>query len=178
MVLANKVRRELEWLQQGSKARTSKARYRLNSAQQLQGELKVIKARNVQQGKAAKIDFEAIGRKTKKLLEAQNIGISRGGRALFAHLNLQLSPGKCVGVLGQNGSGKTTLIQLLRGELAPDLGTITWADGIRVVVFDQKREQLNPELTLKEALCPLGDRVVFREHSVHISAWAKRFLFL
>jgi ATP-binding cassette subfamily F protein uup len=176
LVLSNKVQRELEWLQKGPKARTSKARYRLDSAQQLQDELSATRARNAQ-SKAAEINFEATERKTKKLLEAQDIEISRGGRRLFAHLNLQLSPGKCVGVLGPNGSGKTTLIQLLRGKLTPDFGTITWAEGVQVVTFDQRREQLNPAQTLKQALCPLGDRVVFRGHSLHVATWAKRLLF-
>jgi ATP-binding cassette subfamily F protein uup len=176
LVLSNKVQRELEWLQKGPKARTSKARYRLDSAQQLQDELSATRARNAQ-SKAAEINFEATERKTKKLLEAQDIEISRGGRRLFAHLNLQLSPGKCVGVLGPNGSGKTTLIQLLRGKLTPDFGTITWAEGVQVVTFDQRREQLNPAQTLKQALCHLGDRVVFRGHSLHVATWAKRLLF-
>src|SRR5699024_434065 len=119
LMLSNKVQRELEWLHRGPKARTSKARYRLDSAQQLQDELSTVKVRNAQ-SKTAEIDFETTQRKTKKLLEAQDLEMSRGGKRLFVHLNLQLSPGKCLGVLGQNGSGKSTLIQLLRGDLMPD----------------------------------------------------------
>lgn len=176
LILSNKVRREKEWLQRGPKARTSKAQYRLDNAQQLQDELAVIKARNAQ-NKTVDIDFEATGRKTKKLLEAQDIEMTRGGKRLFSHLTLQLSPGKCIGVLGRNGSGKSTLVNLLKGDLAPDSGSIKWADGIQVVTFDQKREQLDPELTLKQALCPIGDRVVFQGQSLHVSSWAKRFLF-
>jgi ATP-binding cassette subfamily F protein uup len=176
LVLSNKVQRELEWLQRGPKARTSKARYRIDSAQQLQQELDAVKVRNTQ-SKVAEIDFETTPRKTKKLLEAQDLEISRGGKRLFTHLNLQLSPGKCVGVLGRNGSGKSTLIQLLKGDLAPDSGAIKWADGVQMVTFDQRREQLNPAQTLKQALCPLGDRVVFQGRSLHVTSWARRFLF-
>ncbi len=174
--LSNKVRREREWLQRSPKARTSKAQYRLDNAQQLQEELAVIKTRNAHH-KTAVIDFEATSRKTKKLLEAQDIAMTRSGKRLFAQLSLQLSPGKCVGVLGRNGSGKSTLVSLLKGDLAPDSGSIKWADGVQIVAFDQKREQLNPELTLKQALCPLGDRVSFQGRSLHVSSWAKRFLF-
>jgi ATP-binding cassette subfamily F protein uup len=176
LVLSNKVQRELEWLQRGPKARTSKARYRIDSAYQLQNELSAVKARNAQ-SKAAEIDFETTQRKAKKLLEAQDLEISRGGKQLFAHLNLQLSPDKCVGVLGRNGSGKSTLMQLLKGDLAPDSGAIKWADGVQMVTFDQRREQLNPAQTLKQALCPFGDRVVFQGRSLHVTTWAKRFLF-
>lgn len=176
LVLSNKVQQELKWLRRGPKARTSKARYRLDSAQQLQDELSAVRGRNAQ-GKAAEIDFEATQRKTKKLLEAHDLGITRGGKRLFAHLDLQLSPGKCVGILGRNGSGKSTLIQLLKGELSPDSGSIKWADGVQIVTFDQKREQLDPAQLLKEALCPQGDQVVFQGRSFHVTAWAKRFLF-
>ncbi|ADJ28085.1 ABC-F family ATP-binding cassette domain-containing protein [Nitrosococcus watsonii] len=176
MVLSNKVQRELAWLRRGPKARTSKARYRLDSAQQMEDELNTVKARNAQ-GRTARIDFEATERKTKKLLEARDIGISRGGKRLFSHLSLQLSPGKCVGVLGQNGSGKSTLIQLLTGELMPESGTIQWAEGVQIATFDQKREQLNFTQTLKEALCPLGDQVIFQGSTFHVASWAKRFLF-
>lgn len=176
LMLSNKAQRELEWLRRGPKARTSKARYRLDSAQQLQDELSAVKVRNAQ-SKTAEIDFETTQRKTKKLLEAQDLEMSRGGKRLFVHLNLQLSPGKCLGVLGQNGSGKSTLIHLLRGDLMPDAGTIKWADGVQIVTFDQKREQLNSAQTLKQALCPLGDRVIFQGRSIHVASWAKRFLF-
>ncbi|QBQ53109.1 ABC-F family ATP-binding cassette domain-containing protein [Nitrosococcus wardiae] len=176
LVLSNKVHRELNWLRRGPKARTSKARYRLDSAQQLQDELGAVKARNAQ-GKAAEIDFEATQRKTKKLLEAKDLGISRGGKQLFAHLGLQLSPGRCAGILGRNGSGKSTLMQLLKGDLSPDSGSIKWADGVQIVTFDQKREQLDPTQTLKEALCPQGDQVIFQGRALHIASWAKRFLF-
>ncbi|ABA57763.1 ABC transporter, ATPase subunit [Nitrosococcus oceani ATCC 19707] len=176
MVLSNKVQRELAWLRRGPKARTSKARYRLDSAQQMQDELSAVKTRNAQ-GQTARIDFEATERKTKKLLEARDIGISRGGKKLFSHLSLQLSPGKCVGVLGQNGSGKSTLIQLLTGDLIPDSGTVQWAEGVQIVTFDQKREQLNFSQTLREALCPLGDQVIFQGTALHVVSWAKRFLF-
>jgi ABC transport system ATP-binding/permease protein len=174
--LATKVRRELEWLQRGPKARTSKARYRLESAQQLQDELKTVQTRNAH-GRAAAIDFEATHRQTKKLLEAQDIGIRRDGKLLFSHLDLVLSPGDCIGILGRNGSGKSTLMDLLKGDLLPDCGTIKWAEGVRVVAFDQSREQLNREQTLKQALCPLGDQVIFRGETLHVTAWAKRFLF-
>jgi ATP-binding cassette subfamily F protein uup len=174
--LSNKVRREIEWLRRGPKARTTKARYRVDSAHELQAELSAVRARTRLEGRA-RIEFDATGRRTRKLLHASGIGLSRGGRQLFRGVDISLSPGVCLGVLGPNGSGKTSLLQMLAGELQPDAGTIERADGVQIVTFDQKREQLDPAQTLKQALCPSGDAVVYQGRQLHVVSWAKRFLF-
>ena len=175
-VLANKFRRELEWLRRGPKARTTKARGRIDAAYALKNELDETRGRNAQRASAG-IEFDATGRKTRKLLELQGVGLSRGGRRLFAGLDLTLGPGNCLGVLGRNGSGKSSLIQLLRGELEPDAGSIVRVDELKVVSFDQKREQLDKRLSLRETLAPMGESVVFQGKPLHVSAWAQRFLF-
>ena len=174
--LSNKVRREIEWLRRGPKARRTKAKYRIDSALDLQDELSSVRARNALE-RRAQIEFDATGRRTRKLLQASGIALARGGRPLFAGVDFTLTPGTCLGILGPNGSGKSSLLQLLSGELDPDAGTIERADGVQIVVFDQKREQLDPAQTLKEALCPSGDAVVFQGRQLHIVSWAKRFLF-
>ena len=78
---------------------------------------------------------------------------------------------------GPNGSGKTTLLRVLKGELEADAGTIERADGLRVVYFDQGREQLDPAAPLREGLGAHGDSVIYRDRVIHIAGWAKRFLF-
>jgi ATP-binding cassette subfamily F protein uup len=92
-------------------------------------------------------------------------------------LDLILTPGQRIGLLGVNGSGKTTLLRLMQGDLEPDQGTIKRAADLRVVTFSQHRETLVAEQTLHEALCPTGDMIDFRGRPVHVSAWAQRFLF-
>jgi ATP-binding cassette subfamily F protein uup len=92
-------------------------------------------------------------------------------------LDLIITPGVRVGLMGPNGSGKTTLLNLLAGALEPDAGTIERADGLRVVRFEQQRAWLDPDLPLRRALAPEGDAVVFQGRNVHVAAWAKRFLF-
>ncbi len=175
-VLANKFRRELEWLRRGPKARTTKAKGRIDSAYELKDQLSETRGRNAL-GRSAEIEFDASGRKTRRLVELKGVGLERGGRTLCSGLDLSLGPGSCLGVLGRNGSGKSSLMQLLRGGLKPTAGSITWADELKIVSFDQKREQLDRDLSLKEALSPTGDSVMFQGKPLHVSAWARKFLF-
>ncbi|MDB5292021.1 MAG: ABC-type transport system, ATPase component [Phycisphaerales bacterium] len=175
--LASRVRREAEWLKRGAKARTTKAKGRIQKAGRMMEELAELKARNAKQG-TAQIDFSATERKTRKLLTAKDVKKSLGGRVLFDHLNMVLSPGTKLGLLGPNGSGKSTLIRMLAGQLEADSGQIWRADGLRIVLFDQARKQLDKSLTLRTALSLAGtDTVVTPDGSMHITAWAKRFLF-
>jgi ATP-binding cassette subfamily F protein uup len=81
-----------------------------------------------------------------------------------------------VGLVGPNGSGKTTLLRLLRGEVAPSSGDIARAEHLRIVYFDQSRE-LDPNQTLRRALAPEGDSVIYQDRSIHVASWASRFLF-
>ncbi len=179
--LANKVRRETEWLRRGPKARATKARYRIDEAHRLQEELSDVRARNRSEGRVG-IGFDGTGRKTKKLLTATGLGKAFGGRVLFRDLDMVLSPGTRLGLLGRNGCGKSTLMAILAGAAVPDgprpdSGSIVLAEGVRIVSFDQKREQLDQSLTLRRALAPDGDSVVYQGRSVHVAAWAGRFLF-
>jgi ATP-binding cassette subfamily F protein uup len=173
--LANLVRREIEWLRRGPKARTTKAKARVDQAEAMIDELDQLDRRR--EAGSAGIDFTASGRKTRKLWECRGLSKSLGGRTLVSSLDLLLSPGSRIGVLGPNGSGKTTLLRTIIGELEPDSGTIDTADALRTVYFEQNRESLDPDLTLKRALAPEGDAVVYRDRSLHVAAWARRFLF-
>lgn len=174
--LATQVKREIEWLQRGAQARSTKAQGRINQAGQMIDELAELKFRN-NQSRTAGIDFSASGRQTRELLVGKDLTKSLGGKTLFQRLSLTLAPGTRLGLLGPNGSGKTTLIRLLTGELTPDAGTVKRADGLRVVLFDQNRAQLDKSQTLRDALSPNSDTVIYRGNPMHVSGWAKRFLF-
>ena len=173
--LANRARKETEWLRRSPKARTSKSKARVDDAHELLEELSQVQGRNIQ--KKAEIDFVASERETRKLLVAKNLAKQAGPRTLFHHLDFILSPGTRMGLMGPNGSGKTTLLRLLSGEAVPDQGTLKKADDLKIVYFDQHRAQLPSHLTLREALSPNGDYVMFRGTPIHVNGWCKRFLF-
>jgi ATP-binding cassette subfamily F protein uup len=174
--LANLVRREMEWLRRGPKARTTKSKARIQNAERLIGDL--AESRDRAQTFSAEIDFHASQRKTKRLWQGKGLSVSfGGGRQLFRDLDILLTPGTRLGILGPNGSGKTTLLRTIVGELQPDTGTIEQADGLRIVYFEQNRESLDPNVTLKRALAPEGDSVLYQGRSIHVAGWAKRFLF-
>ncbi|MGC2246482.1 MAG: ATP-binding cassette domain-containing protein, partial [Terriglobales bacterium] len=124
----------------------------------------------------AQIDFSATDRKTKRLIELEGVSCTMGNRTLFEDLNFTLTAGMRVGLVGPNGSGKTTLLRLLQGELSPAGGEIRRADWLRIVYFDQTRT-LDPDVTLRRALAPDGDSIVYRDRVIHVAGWAARFLF-
>jgi len=173
--LANTVRREIEWLRRGAKARSTKAKGRIKEAGRLIAELDDARARAA--AAPAGIDFASCQRRTRRLLVARNLSKSLGGRPLIRNLDLTIAPGMRIGLMGPNGSGKTTLLNLLAGTLAPDAGEIIRADALRLVRFEQHRMGLDPEQSLRRTLAPEGDTVTFQGTSIHVASWAKRFLF-
>jgi ABC transport system ATP-binding/permease protein len=172
--LENLVHSEIEWLRRGAKARTRKSKARIDKAGELMGELADLNMRR--RSGTAEIEFSATDRKTKRLIELQDVGYQFGDRKLFDGLNLIVTAGMRVGLVGPNGSGKTTLLRLFRGELTPSEGEIRRADWLRIVYFDQTRE-LDENVTLRRALAPEGDSVVYQDREVHVASWAAKFLF-
>ena len=172
--LANRVHTETEWLRRGPKARATKSKARIEKAQGMISELAALNART--QTSTARIDFSATNRQTKRLIELAGVGYTIGNRTLFEELDFSITSGMRVGLVGPNGSGKTTLLRLLRGDIEATEGEIHKADSLRIVSFDQNRE-LDPDLTLRRALAPDSDSVIYQEQVIHVASWAARFLF-
>jgi ATP-binding cassette subfamily F protein uup len=220
--LRNRVRTEIEWLRRGPKARTTKSKARIDTANTMIGQLADMTSRTATGSTG--IDFSASQRKTKRLVEFEGVactvpasrsrgvgpgfpanqttqrpgqtegggglnarmeladktGVSAPGegrpRTLFRNLNFVLTAGSKVGLVGPNGSGKTTFLRLLRGEIEPAEGSIRRAEALRLVYFSQMRE-IDESLTLRRALAPEGDSVVYLGRPIHVASWAARFLF-
>jgi ATP-binding cassette subfamily F protein uup len=175
--LASQVRREIEWLKGGAKARTTKAKGRIQQAHTMMADLADLKTRNNLQ-QAVEIEFDASGRQTRKLIAVKKVSKSLGDRVLFRDLSFTLSPQMTLGLLGPNGSGKSTLLKILKGDLVPDSGTVERASELRVVSFDQNRASLGDKSQpLRRALAPHGDKLFFQGSELHVSGFARRFLF-
>jgi ABC transport system ATP-binding/permease protein len=172
--LENRVHNELEWLRRGPKARTTKAKARIDKANELIGELADLNSRT--RTTSANIDFSATNRQTRQLIQLDHVGFSFGGRTLFEKVQFSVTSGMRVGLVGPNGSGKSTLLRLLLGELQPASGKIRKADNLRVVYFDQNR-RLDSDVLLRRALAPDSDSVIYQDRVIHVASWAARFLF-
>jgi ABC transport system ATP-binding/permease protein len=172
--LENRVHNELEWLRRGPKARTTKSKARIEKAYELLGDLADLNART--RSTAANINFSAINRQTRQLIQLDEVDFAFGGRKLFEKLQFSITSGMRVGLVGPNGSGKSTLLRLLLGELQPASGKIRKADNLRVVYFDQNR-RLDPDILLRRALAPDSDSVIYQDRVIHVASWAARFLF-
>jgi len=172
--LENRVHTEIEWLRRGPKARTTKSKARIDNANRLIGQLTDLRSRAITN--TAGIEFAASERQTKRLIELEDVSYGFGERTLFAGLNFALTAGTRVGLVGPNGSGKTTLLRLLTGENPPLRGTVKQAPALRTVYFDQTR-QLDLDSTLRRALAPDSDSVIYQDRVVHVASWAARFLF-
>src|ERR1700733_12150387 len=164
----------VEWLRRGPKARSTKAKARIDNAQDLIGQLRDVNARV--QTATAGIDFSATDRQTKRLVELEDVSVVLGERKIVEGLNFLVTSGMRVGLVGPNGSGKTTLLRLLTGELEPTTGTIKKAASLKIVYFSQMRE-LEEGVTLRRALAPDSDSVVYQGRVVHVASYATKFLF-
>jgi ABC transport system ATP-binding/permease protein len=176
--LKNRVKIEVDWLRRGPKARSTKAKARIDNAQDLIGQLRDVNQRV--QTSTAGIDFAATDRQTKRLVEFKDVALSFGEGAtekkIVEHLDFLIVNGMRVGLVGPNGSGKTTLLRLLTGELEPTAGSIKKAGSLKIVYFSQMRE-LDESVTLRRALAPDSDSVVYQGRVVHVASYATKFLF-
>ncbi|MDE1152041.1 MAG: ABC-F family ATP-binding cassette domain-containing protein [Micavibrio sp.] len=172
--LRNRVRTEIEWLRRGPKARGTKAKARIDTAHAMIDKLSEVDART--RTSNAGISFDATDRQTKRLIELEDVSIVFGEKLVVSHLNAMLANGMKLGLVGPNGSGKTTILRAMTGELPVTSGTVKRAATLRVVYFSQRRE-IDESLTLKRALAPDSDAVVYQDRVVHVASYAAKFLF-
>lgn len=115
----------------------------------------------------------------KLVAEATGISKSFDGLNVVKDLDLRIMRGDRLGIVGPNGAGKTTLIKLLTGQLAPDSGTIRHGANLEIVALDQRRDELNPNWTVSDALTGgRGDQVIINGKPRHVASYMKDFLFL
>jgi ATP-binding cassette subfamily F protein uup len=171
----NVLRRETEWLRRGAKARQTKQKSRIERAGQLAEEVRDLRQRNLD--RRIDMDFGAIGRGPKKLIEAKGISKKIGDRYLFKDFSFILGPKTRVGILGKNGSGKSTLIRHLVGQEQPESGSVFLADQAGIAYFEQQKEGIDPKVSLLRTICPEGDYVHVQGQPVFARSYLSRFHF-
>lgn len=174
-VLKNTLRREVEWLRRGAKARQTKQQGRITRAHELKQEVEDLTQKNTV--REVRMDFHSQEKAPKKLVELTEVQKSYGDKTLFENVNLLIGPKTRIGLLGTNGCGKSSLIRVILGREEPSQGKVFHAENLNAVYFEQNRESLNPETSVMKTVCPYGDHVDYAGQKVHVRSYLSRFLF-
>lgn len=169
--LKAKLKKEIEWLNTSPKARTTKAVSRIKDTYALQSKFDTVRRQN--KNMDFDLSLESSSRETQKLISIKNLCKTYQERILFKGLDLTISPKTRLGILGFNGSGKTTLLKIIAQEIDPDMGTIKYAEDLKIVYFKQNREIFTKVDTLRNVLSPSSDYVNFMGKQVHINGFCK-----
>ncbi len=165
------LRRELEWVRRGPKARRTKAKSRLDNFHDVAS----------QTDYEVELDVDLIippaDRLGKKVLEFKDVGIKLGNKLLFQNFNFIFEPGRKIGVVGQNGVGKTTLLKMILGQIPPTMGKIEIGETTLFNYVDQARLLLNDDDTVIKAIGDGSETVRFGKQQLSIWTYLRRFLF-
>jgi ABC transport system ATP-binding/permease protein len=172
--LARKIVQEEHWLRYGVTARRKRNVRRLGLLHDLRSQWR---NRGGAQGGVILTVSEA-DEAGKLVIEAKNISKSYGAETIVRNLSMRIANGDRLGIVGPNGAGKTTLINLLTGVLPPDEGMVKVGLSVAMTTLDQKRENVNPLFTLKEAMTDnRGDIIEVGGTPRHVMGYLKDFLF-
>ncbi len=129
------LRRELEWLKRGPKARSTKQKARIDRIQQMQD-------REFKQAQG-KVEIDTPGRRIgKKVIELEHVTKSYNGRTLIKDFSYEFTPDGRIGIIGGNGAGKSTLLNIITGRIAADAGKVDIGKTIHLGYFDQHSDRL------------------------------------
>lgn len=165
------LRRELEWIQRGPKARTTKAKFRVD------------KFHNIKNTKEpdSELSMEMIipppGQLANRVLDLINIDLELGGKSLIEKFHFKFEAGMRIGICGRNGLGKTSLLKIALGQLPPTDGNRKIGVLTEFNYVDQERIQLDPEKTLLEEVAEGSDTISFGNGQLAIRAYLQRFGF-
>ena len=172
--LDRKIVSEEHWIVHGVSARRKRNMRRVGELAELR------KQRRETRKIAGDVKMEAAEGKVsgKLVIEADRASKAWGDRPIVVDFSIRVLRGDRIGIVGRNGAGKTTLVNLLTGALAPDSGRVRLGANLEIASLDQKRQQLKPEWTLKDALTGgSGDWVEINGERKHVVGYMKDFLF-
>ena len=169
------LRRELEWLKRGPKARSTKQKARIGRIDEMQTkEFKQVQG---------KVDIATPGRRIgKKVIELNNVAKGYGERTLIKDFTYEFEPEDRVGIIGGNGAGKSTLMDIITGRIQPDSGSVEIGSTIHIGYFDQHSDELlaalNENQRAIEYIKEVGEFVQIADGTkITASQMLERFLF-
>ena len=168
-----KLKIEEHWLHRGVTGRRRRNQGRLAKLKEMRAERAAMMG---PQG-AANLVTAADDARSKIVIDAKHVSKSFAERAIINDLNLRITRGDRIGIVGANGAGKSTLLKLLTGELAPDSGEVKLAKTLDGIVIDQQRSLMAPEKTVRDVLADGGDWIDVLGTRKHIHGYLKEFLF-
>lgn len=172
--LKNSFKREQEWMRQGVKARGTKSQDRIDRFHELEHKIKKIKEESFEK---AKIELAHGQRKSKKLIQFNDVSFSYNQAQIFKGLNFTIYNNEKIGLIGENGSGKTTLCHLMTSRLLPASGEIKTLDNLSISYFTQDKKDLEQCSTPFELLGDGSDHVIVNDNSLHVATYLSKFLF-
>ncbi|HLW24594.1 MAG TPA: ATP-binding cassette domain-containing protein [Steroidobacteraceae bacterium] len=161
------------WIRKGVEARRTRNEGRVRRLEQLRLE-RVSRRDRIGH---ISLTLDAGERSGHLVAELDQVSKRYEGRAIIEKLSLRIMRGDRFGLVGRNGAGKSTLIRLILGELTPDAGTVRLGTRLNIAYFDQLREQLDPKVTLADAIAPGSDWVQLGTERKHIVSYLGDFLF-
>ena len=171
--LDRKIASELHWLNRGVTARRKRNQGRLRALNALRAERRNQKAFIGD----VKLTTTEGNRAGKLVIETSSIGKTYDGAPIVRDLSIRIQRGDRIGIVGPNGAGKTTLLNLLTGLLTPDEGSVRLGPTLQMVTLDQRRESLDANISLQDALTDGGQNVEVGGQSRHVIGYMKDFLF-
>jgi len=167
----NFLRRELQWVMRGPRARRTKAKSRLDHYNE------VVSQDNLEVELNVELVIPPAEKLGNKILELHNLGFSYGENKLFSNLDFLFTPGRKLGLIGKNGVGKTTLIKIILGELYSGEGSIDIGEKTEFNYIDQSRLILDDEETVIKTIGEGRDTIKFGSHQMTVWSYLRRFLF-
>ena len=179
--LNRKIKAESRWAVEGISARRKRNMGRVRALEELRAE----RASQIKRQSNAAMALDSGKKSGVKVIEAKNLSLAFGEFKIFDNLSLTVQRQDRIAIVGPNGVGKTTLINTLIGQQKPDSGTVKLGTNLKIAMFDQGRSQLDPALSLWEALTSdpsmavsgSSDQIMVRGYPKHVVGYLKDFLF-
>lgn len=167
----NLLRKELQWIKRGARARSTKQKARIDRFNKLSEEVIDLDDNKVD----ISTSFTRLG---KKVIEIKNISKSFGEKILIKDFTYIVLPKDRIGIVGANGLGKSTLIKILNGDLTPDNGTIEIGETVKLGYFSQELEPIDYNLRVIEYIRQTAEFITTSDGSkISASQMLERFLF-